>query len=182
MNRRQEARGKRPTKRHRGTEARRHEGNSSFAVRHLIFSARGGLGCLLTLFGCQLAVNPFADEFHNQPRVTTPSVDGVLAAGKSAPQMTRPLTPAERCPQDGTVPHTPLYFEDPYEENGSEDGQFAWTSEDYWHIFYWRGRFLVNALLFPVKAVITPPGSVMASDGQLGRRAFGELHDAQKAK
>lgn len=146
------------------------------------FLRAGLLAWLVAAAGCQLAVNPFEDEFAGQPRVTTPSVDGVLAAGKTAVIFTRPMEPSECVPQDGTVLHTPLYFEDPYEVNGSDDGQFAWTGQDYWQWVYWRARFLLNAVLFPVSAVVTPPGTVMASDGRPGPRAFGERHDAQRSE
>jgi hypothetical protein len=82
---------------------------------------------------------------------------------------------------DGTVTHGPLFFEDGFEDQGSEDGQFAWTGEDYLQMFYWRGRFLVNALCFPVSAVVTPPWVVMASDGEPSRRIAGLNHDAARS-
>jgi len=128
--------------------------------------------------GCQLAVNPFKDELVDQRNITTASVDGIRATEREYTPRHATGASWEIRPEDGTVAHYPLYFEDPYESSGSEDGKFAWTWEDYWQILYWRGRFAVNFLILPVTAVMTPPWTVMASDGYLSPRAFGEKHDA----
>jgi len=138
-----------------------------------------GVAAMIALIpGCHLAVHPFTDEFAGRPAVTTASVEGVRAAAKSDLVLTRTSPSREIAPEDGTVSHGPLYFEDPYEESGSEDGHFAWTAEDYWQWVYWRGRFLLNAVAFPVSAVVTPPWTVMVSDGNLNDRAWGEKLDA----
>ena len=84
-----------------------------------------------------------------------------------------------RCAVDGSVPHTPLYFEDPSEESGSEDGHYMWTGEDYLWIASWRARFLANLVAWPVSAVVTPPGSTMVSDGQLSCCGRGRHFDAE---
>jgi hypothetical protein len=113
--------------------------------------------------GCQWAVNPFADEFQAQPPVTTASVDGVHASGLASAIRVRPYEGMVRGPLDGSVIHGPLYFEDPFETKGSEDGRFAWTWEDYLQVFYWRGRFLLNAVFIPVSAVVQPPWTDVSS-------------------
>jgi len=134
--------------------------------------------------GCQLIVNPFADELAGEQRVTTASVDGALAA-TTTPRVATPrhpgaVTPTEVRPQEGTVTHGPLYFEDSFEDEGSDNNRFAWTAEDYSHTFYWRSRFLLNIVLFPISAVVTPPWAVMESDGYPSRRTLGRDHDAQR--
>jgi hypothetical protein len=131
--------------------------------------------------GCQLMVNPFKDELVGPPSATTASVDGVRAANAAPSVRQRGYAPVEIHAESGAVTHGPLYFEDPYEEKGSADGQFAWTREDYFQAAYWRGRFLVNVLLFPISAIVTPPWTVMESDGRLSRQALGMDHDAQRA-
>jgi hypothetical protein len=131
--------------------------------------------------GCQLMVNPFKDELAGPQPTTTASVDGVRAANAVPSVRQRGYTPVEIHAESGAVTHGPLYFEDPYEEKGSEDGQFAWTREDYFQAAYWRGRFLVNVLLFPISAIVTPPWTVMESDGHLSGQAVRVDHDAQRA-
>ena len=130
--------------------------------------------------GCQLMVNPFKDEFAGQQATTTASVEGARAAKTTPTVRQLDYAPVElRAEADG-VTHGPLYFEDPFEDKDSEDGRFAWTGEDYLQIFYWRGRFLLNTVFFPVSAVVTPPWTVMESDGRLSRQALGYDHDAER--
>ncbi|MFH1109258.1 MAG: hypothetical protein V1790_08700 [Planctomycetota bacterium] len=131
--------------------------------------------------GCQLMVNPFHDELAGPQQMTTPSVEGARAATAAPSLRQRGYAPVEIHAENGAVTHGPLYFEDPFEDKGSEDGQFAWTGEDYLQAAYWRGRFLVNTLLFPISAIVTPPWTVMESDGHLSRQALGMDHDAQRA-
>ena len=132
--------------------------------------------------GCsrQLAVRPFQDEFAVHPTVTTTaSAEGVHAANLTAAIRVRRHAMREIRPHDGSVTHAPLYFEDPFEEQGSDDGKFAWTGEDYLQMWYWRGRFLVNAVFAPLSLAVTPPWMVMVSDGKPSRTVFGSLHDAE---
>jgi len=139
-------------------------------------------GVASVLSGCQLVQNPFADELASQRGVTTPSVDAVREAAVK-PTAVQAHGEAKTLPMtDGSVTHGPLYFEGPFEDKGSDDGKFAWTGEDYLWMFSWRGRFLLNAVAFPVSAVVTPPWTVMVSDGRPSPRAFGEQHDAERLK
>jgi len=126
-------------------------------------------------------VCPFHDEFVVHPTVaTTASAEGVHAAKATPVLRQRDHAQKEISPNDGAVTHGPLYFEDPFEDKGSEDGKFAWTGEDYLQWWYWRGRFLLNAVALPVSAVVTPPWVVMVSDGRLSRQALGYDHDAER--
>lgn len=130
--------------------------------------------------GCHMVVNPFHDEMASVAAVTTASSRGVREAGVS-PREIKPLGEVKAVPAvDGTVTHGPLYFEGPLEDKGSEDGKFAWTSEDFVHPVWWRGRFLVNVALFPISVLVTPPWAVMASDGELSHRALGTDRDAER--
>jgi len=131
--------------------------------------------------GCQLMVNPFHDELAGPQQMTTPSVEGARAAPTVPSLRQRGYAPVDIHAENGAVTHGPLYFEDPFEDKGSEDGQFAWTGEDYLQAAYWRGRFLVNVLLFPISAIVTPPWTMMESDGRLSRQALGMDHDARRA-
>ena len=136
---------------------------------------------LLTMGGCQLAVNPFKDELANQPTVTTPSVAAVIAANKEPHVVARPYAPTTAPAVDGTVDHLPLCFEDWFEDTERDEGRFAWTGWDYIHILSWRGRFLVNLMGFPLTVVMTPPWQAMYSDGHAERRDLGLQYDAARA-
>jgi hypothetical protein len=132
------------------------------------------------LSGCQLMVNPFRDELAGRQEMTTASVEGARAAKTTPTVRQRDYAPFELHAEGDGVTHGPLYFEDPFEDKGSEDGRFAWTGEDYLQFVYWRGRFLLNTLFFPVSAVVTPPWTVMESDGRVSREALGWDHDAER--
>lgn len=138
------------------------------------------LGCagLAFLSGCSLTVNPFRDEYAHRPSVTTPSVVAVMAADVPTSVQERHGVEKHRSPIDGSVTHGPLYFEDPTEERGSEDGHFAWTGEDYVWMAYWRARFMANLIAWPVSAVVNPPWQVMVSDGQRSCCGRGRQFDA----
>ena len=132
----------------------------------------------LTMAGCTEMINPFGDDLPPTEDVTTASV---IAAREVQATPTEPVREPEALlasAQDGTVAHWPLWFEDPFEDKGSEDGQFAWTYEDYVAFPYGLGRFLLNTMGFPVSVVVTPVWTVMGSDGVLSRQALGYDHDA----
>ncbi len=128
--------------------------------------------------GCRLMVDRFADEPANRSPVTTPSVEAARAVSVEPTVLHRDHGVVEVRAEDGMVTHGPLYFEDPFEESGGEDGVFAVSGVDYRHLVYGPWRFLTNAVLFPINGVVTPPWFVMTSDGRPGRRAWGMDHDA----
>jgi len=134
----------------------------------------------VVLSGCQLMVDPFRDELEGRQEMTTASVEGVRAAQTTPTVRQRDYATFELRAEDEGVTHGPLYFEDSSEDRGSDDGRFAWTGEDYLHLFYWRGRFLVNTVFFPVSAVATPPWTVMESDGRISRQSLGFEYDATR--
>lgn len=130
--------------------------------------------------GCQVLPQPFTDGLAQRAPVTTPSVETARSAAGESAARDRGFAPSEVLYADGSVLHLPLYFEDPFEDKGSEDGMFAWTAEDYLQWVYWDGRFILNAVAFPVSAIVTPPWTVMASDGHLSRQLLFVDHDAQR--
>lgn len=133
---------------------------------------------VLTTAGCSLYSNPFRDEFANQPPTTTPSVDAVMAADVTPSVQERNGDPKVVYTADGSVKHYPLYFEDPFEDHGSDDGKFAWTGEDYYWMVEWRARYLVNLIAFPLSAVVNPPWQPMVSDGRYDCCGRGREFDA----
>jgi hypothetical protein len=134
------------------------------------------------LVGCatssHIFSNPFCDELDGRTAATTPSVMAARAAAHQPNLVVSHGQPKTLCAKDGSVIHGPLYFEDPFEEKGGEDGRFAWTGEDYLWMVYWRGRFMVNLFAFPVSAALSPPWQAMVSDGYLSDRSLGAFHDA----
>jgi len=143
--------------------------------RRTVLVAVGGL---LLSAGCQHIKDPFVDDVPPVSEVTTTSVQGARAAASHPTVPRREFAAVHVEPQDGTVDHWPLWWEDPFEDKGSQDGQFAWTWEDYFYLAYGPGRFLLNTMAFPISAVVTMPGTVMCSDGRLSRQALGYDHDA----
>lgn len=136
------------------------------------------LAACLGLAGCTELINPFVDDLPPTEDVTTASVVAARAVDAVSSEPVREPVPMIASAQDGTVAHWPLWWEDPFEDKGSEDGQFALTYEDYLALPYGLGRFLLNTMAFPVSAVVTPVWTVMGSDGVLSRQALGYDHDA----
>ena len=137
-----------------------------------------GVGVAAVAGGCQLAVNPYTDEIAMEAGATTPSAQQARAAEVTATIQQRDYALTEVTAQNASVTHGPLYFEDPFEDKGSDDGRFAWSGEEYLYFIHGPGCFLLRGALFPINAVVTPPWTVMVSDGRLSRRALGMEHDA----
>lgn len=129
--------------------------------------------------GCNEYINPWTDEMIPQEYVTTTSVESARAATEPALAASRSFQPTHANPQDGTVGHFPLWFEDPFEDRGSDDGQFAMTAEDYFAMPYGLSRFLLNWMFVPVSAVVQAPVPLMGSDGITSRQFLGLDHDSE---
>ncbi|MFH1745775.1 MAG: hypothetical protein ABIG44_01895 [Planctomycetota bacterium] len=91
-------------------------------------------------------------------------------------------------PESGAVTHWPLYFEDPFADKGHgrtdethpfDVHRLGW--EDYVAFPYCLARHTANWLFLPVSAVVTPPWTLMESDGQLSKQLLGYDHDATRA-
>jgi hypothetical protein len=130
------------------------------------------------LSGCAYVINPFADQSVPPEEMTTAS-ERTARESRATPTVRHREWPASTATYpSGAVVHWPLWWEDPFEDKGSDDGKFAWTAEDYFAMGYSFGRFLLNTVGWPVSAVVTPPGTPMVSDGRLSRQALGMDHDA----
>lgn len=130
--------------------------------------------------GCQLVENEFVDPIPPHQQITTPSVEGARAAAVTPEVRHRPFAACERSPADGSVTHSPLYFEDAPDTASADDGTFAWTGKDWIEILLWGRRFLDNLTFFPISAVVDPPWTVMVSDGEPSRTLLGVQYDAQR--
>jgi hypothetical protein len=153
-----------------------------------------GAVCLALSAGCAQLNNPYVDSSAAiNEEMTTSSTQGYLAGG---PESGRPTGRTWRSScvlyTNGAVTHWPLWFEDPFEDIGNRycpvadrdapDNVFCWNWVDYMHIGYGPGRELVNIAGWPVSAVVTPPGTLMESDGYLSKGLLGNYdHDAQRA-
>lgn len=159
----------------------------------------GGLvvgAAVLVAAGCAHINNPWVDSgslINNE--MTTPSTEGYLSrAGQSGPinQLQRSWARSEVYRENGAVSHWPLWFEDPFENKGNAirpaaemdepDREFAWNCADYLHIPYGPGRMIfVNAVGVPISAVVTPPGTLMESDGYIDKGLVWHDHDAKRS-
>jgi len=137
------------------------------------------LGAVIILAGgCHDAVHPFVDPFAGSERITTASRTGAFEQEKQPTAVVRPFAEGRIAAADGAVTHGPLYFEDWLGDMARDDGEFAWTGEDFLSVLTWRARFLLNIGLFPISAFDTPPWCEMTSDGRASRRVLWKNHDA----
>ena len=87
---------------------------------------------------------------------------------------------------DGRVSHFPLHFEDPFEDRGADalcptSDEYKLRATDIVAVPWSYGRYWLNILGYPVSLVVTPPWTLMESDGELSRQALGYDHDATRA-
>ncbi len=146
------------------------------------------------LAGCAHTNNPWVDSSAMiEDELTTASTEGYHS--QSQVTMARPSRrdwPASEVRyENGAVSHWPLWFEDPFEdkgnafkdvkEPGAPDTEFAVNWVDYFHIPYGPGRMIfVNAGLWPISAAVTPPGTLMESDGRISKGLVWHDHDAKR--
>jgi hypothetical protein len=115
-------------------------------------------GCLmLAASGCQHVIKVFGEGTASGSVVTTASVEAVRAAQVAPHTPHRRYAAMEMDLPAPALTYGPLYFEDPYEAVGDEDGPYAWRVEDGCYWFYGPGRFIVNAAFFPISVVVEPP-------------------------
>jgi hypothetical protein len=146
--------------------------------------------------GCAHLNNPWVDSGAAiDQEMTTPSTEGYLsragqAGAEAQPQRDWPQSRVS-C-ENGAVSHWPLWFEDPFEDKGNSfkpktdrdapDREFAWNWVDYLHIPYSPGRMIfVNTVGLPISAVVTPPGTLMESDGHIEKGLVWYDHDAKRS-
>lgn len=143
--------------------------------------------------GCAHLNNPYEDSSAMiDEEMTTPSTQTYLAGGAPTGRpFGRTWSSSQVLYTNGAVTHWPLWFEDPFEDKGNgyqpvadrdaPDNVFCWNWVDYLHIGYGPGRELVNIAGYPASAAVTPPGTLMESDGRLSKGLLGYDHDAQRA-
>jgi hypothetical protein len=132
---------------------------------------------LVLLVGCHEYVNPWEDDTVDPAAVSTASVAEARAHPHRSPVRQRSFAATPIQAQDGSVRHFPLWFEDPQEDRGSDDGRFAMRGEDYLGMPYGLARFITNGIAFPISAAVQPPTPAMVSDGVTSRQALGYDHD-----
>jgi hypothetical protein len=145
---------------------------------------------LVVLAGCALTPNYFRET---GPSVWLPQDSATAADVKAnyepAALRTRDWPATEMRPARGIVQHYPLYFEDPFEDKGTgrtdenhPHNVYHAGWEDYVALPYSCARFALNTAALPVSAVVTPPCTVMESDGYVSRQLLGYDHDATRAQ
>lgn len=138
------------------------------------------------LSGCAHLPNHFRED---GPSATatwdSPTVADLRARYQPAPLRERGWPATTVAAENGAVIHWPLYFEDPFEDKGHgrtdathPHDVYRGGWEDYVALPYSFARFTANWLLLPVSAIVTPPWTLMESDGQLSRQILGYDHDA----
>jgi len=143
--------------------------------------------------GCAHINNPYEDSSAMiNEEMTTQSTQGYMAEGKP---MGRPLGRTWSSSQvlyaNGAVTHWPLWFEDPFEDKGNgyrpvenrdaPDNVFCWNWVDYLHMGYGPAREVLNIGGFPASAIVTPPGTLMESDGHISKGLLGYDFDEKRA-
>jgi hypothetical protein len=145
----------------------------------------GSLFAFLLLPGCAQVPNQWVED---GPAATedwdSPTTRDVRAEYAPSKQRHRDWEVVPLAAESGVVTHWPTYFEDPFVDKG--DGReglnkyrLGW--EDYIAMPYCYSRFTLNWLMLPVSAVVTPPWTLMESDGRISRQALGYDHDATRA-
>lgn len=163
-------------------------------------SSRLGYGILLLSFaalgtaGCAHVNDPYKDSSAAiDADMTTPTAQDYRGASEFGRPVARSWERSHVTYTNGAVTHWPLWWEDPFEDKGNRDrptisgdenepdNVFAWNWVDYLHMGYGPARYFLNTIGWPVSAVVTPPGTLMESDGYLSRGLLGYDHDAQRA-
>ena len=119
--------------------------------------------------GCHQFPDVFVDELPDSSMVKTMSSEYARRAEATIAPRTRDFEPIRIEPQDGTVAHGPLWFADPLEMTGSDDGRFAVTVEEFAYFLPGAARWLANIALLPISMVKDPADVVMCSNGRQRR-------------
>jgi len=138
-------------------------------MNDLIKTAFAAMAVVLAATACNQppAVNPWVDDSIGREAWTTPSEQGMLAAGHAPVMRERGGPQQDLVLARSTVPHYPLWWQDPFIYKGNDDTRFAWTWQDYVGMPYGLGRFILNTVAVPVSVVVQPPGTSWVSDGVL---------------
>jgi hypothetical protein len=140
--------------------------------------------------GCTYVPNQFKEQ---GPSTTmdwnSPTATDICAHYQPAAQRHRDWPAQYVDPDSGEVSHLPLYFEDPFVDKGSgrtdetdPHNVYRGGWEDYVAMPYGLARFTGNWLLLPASMVVTPPWTILVSDGKLSKQLLGYDHDAEPTK
>lgn len=144
-----------------------------------------GVGALAWLCGCALVENQWVEDGPAARQAwESPSAIEIAAQHEPSPDRNRGWASRTIRPQDGAVEHWPTYFEDPFVDKGAgrdEPNVYHLGWEDYVALGYNYPRFTLNWLMLPISAIVTPPWTIMVSDGRVSRQALGYDHDAARA-
>lgn len=149
------------------------------------------LPALALLAGCSHLNNPYKDSSAViNDEMTTPSAEGFRGRTEFGRLTRRDAPPSTVYYENGAVSHWPLWWEDPFEDKGNDfdplqrdaaDTVFAWNWVDYSHIGYGPARLVLNTAGWLVSAVVTPPCTLMESNGRLDRNLLDYDHDAKRS-
>lgn len=155
-------------------------------ARFSIFAAGVALGALASV-GCSHVENQFREDgpsFGADWR--SPTEIDVRDNYEPSIVRRRAWEPLAVSVEDGRVSHFPLHFEDPFEDKGAEafgptSDEYKWRCSDIVAAPWTYARHWLNIVAYPVSLVVTPPWTLMESDGQLSKQALGYDHDAARA-
>ncbi len=150
------------------------------------------LVALTIVAGCAQVNNPWKDSSACiDAEMTTPSAEGHTGRREFGRHKQRNFVAHTVYYENGATTHWPLWWEDPFEDKGNRftptqdedapDTEFTWNWVDYLHMAYGPARFTVNTLVWPVSAIVTPPGTLMESDGRISKGLVWRDHDATRA-
>ena len=118
------------------------------------------LAMCFALGACQHVENPFRDETIPADAITTATATGIRQHGAEPAYAQRNWPRQVVVCHSGMVTHWPLWWEDPFEDMGSDDHQFAWTWEDGVALPACIGRWMINTAGFPAGPFRTDRGTL----------------------
>jgi hypothetical protein len=148
---------------------------------------------LACVTGCasQYHTDPFREDGPSSEVVwNSPTATDLYQRIDPQPQRARDFPARTVTTADGTVPHWPLYFQDPFVDKGhgrTDEDPTGMTAggrnkyhlgwEDYVALPYSPARWLLNTVAIPVSMVVQHPFTEMESDGHISRQILGYDHD-----
>ena len=105
---------------------------------------------------------PLGDEYQSV------AAKDLYETREPAPPRERDNETIEASAESGAIQHWPLWFEDPFVDSGhgrTGDNKYYTGWEDYVALPYGYSRHTLNWLMFPLSAIVTPPWSIMESNG-----------------
>jgi len=147
---------------------------------------------MLAVVGCAHVNDPYKDSSAAiDAEMTTASAEGFRGKAEFPAHHCRNPREETVLAENGAVSHWPLWFEDPFEDKGNEtttpggrdapDNRFAVTWVDYAHILYGPARMALNLAALPISMTVTPPGTLMESDGRIDKGIVWYDHDAKRS-